>query len=277
MDPRAQKIGVVVSTVSTKLPFVSMGKESLSADVADIAVVIRVRRPPINAPKVHMHPDPTDPSAQHALQQCAAQLRTKLARLESQRNLQQRTASVAKLIPDVARALVGVLRRTADGLDGDDPEVRLTRVRRARVAQRLSRGCERGWQRVAKRQRLDGWAQGPPPASAVLAAYTRGDLTEETLHEALERHVHHVRRCTCVLRLHTVAHHRLRVDGIGRYIGARTRSGRRRRTKGPAKRASHSISRRWFARPTIASSMAFPAAPSFSFARRVSRPRPMCV
>ena len=43
IDPKAHKIGVVVSTVSTKLPFVSMGKESISADVEDVAVVIRVR------------------------------------------------------------------------------------------------------------------------------------------------------------------------------------------------------------------------------------------
>jgi len=57
-------------------------------------------------------------STQHAIQQCAVQLRTKLARLEHLKSLQARTASVAKYIPAVSKALFAVFKRVAED-DGD--------------------------------------------------------------------------------------------------------------------------------------------------------------
>ena len=183
---------MVVSTVSTKLPFVSMGKESISADVDDIAAVVHVRKRRALRPTARLacstgltlarsasrcgRPRSARACRQHALQQCAAQLRVKLARLESLRSLQQRTASVTKYIPSVSRALYGVLKRAADDAAGPGGAAKRAALERA--------GAGAG-------ELLDACAAGEVDADAIqdkLKEHLRiASMTEEALRQANEQ------------------------------------------------------------------------------------------
>ncbi|KAJ7561257.1 hypothetical protein O6H91_03G020500 [Diphasiastrum complanatum] len=86
------KIGVFVSIVSTKIPFKGTGKEYIGDDIKEIASAVK-----------------------SAIQQCCIQLKSKIVRQQQAHDRQQRKRNLSKYIPDVSRAIYGVLMEMADG------------------------------------------------------------------------------------------------------------------------------------------------------------------
>lgn len=86
MDHKRDKIGVFVSIVSTKIPFKGTGKEYIGDDIIEIQNVVK-----------------------QAIQACCSQLRSKLVRRLAAKERQQRKQALAKYIPNVANAVLGVL------------------------------------------------------------------------------------------------------------------------------------------------------------------------
>eukprot|EP01138_Halocafeteria_seosinensis_P000049 gb/GECG01000050.1/.p1 GENE.gb/GECG01000050.1/~~gb/GECG01000050.1/.p1 ORF type:complete len:865 (+),score=155.82 gb/GECG01000050.1/:1-2595(+) len=86
IDYKRDKIGVFVSIVSTKIPFKGTGKEYIGDDIIEIQNCVK-----------------------QAIQACCSQLRAKLARRLAAKERQQRKQALAKYIPNVANAVVGVL------------------------------------------------------------------------------------------------------------------------------------------------------------------------
>ncbi|CAN0173855.1 unnamed protein product, partial [Ectocarpus sp. 12 AP-2014] len=100
VDHKRDKIGVFVSTVSTKIPFKGTSKEYIGDDTEEIKKAVK-----------------------HALQQCCQQLRTHLLRRNALRDQKERKKVLTKAsnsyIPDVSRAVFGLLtamqKRARDG------------------------------------------------------------------------------------------------------------------------------------------------------------------
>ncbi|CBJ26118.1 DNA topoisomerase VI subunit B-like protein Topoisomerase 6 subunit B [Ectocarpus siliculosus] len=96
VDHKRDKIGVFVSTVSTKIPFKGTSKEYIGDDTEEIKKAVK-----------------------HALQQCCQQLRTHLLRRNALREQKERKKVLTKYIPDVSRAVFGLLtamqKRARDG------------------------------------------------------------------------------------------------------------------------------------------------------------------
>ncbi|CAM9156515.1 unnamed protein product [Ectocarpus sp. 6 AP-2014] len=100
VDHKRDKIGVFVSTVSTKIPFKGTSKEYIGDDTEEIKKAVK-----------------------HALQQCCQQLRTHLLRRNALREQKERKKVLTKAsnsyIPDVSRAVFGLLtamqKRVRDG------------------------------------------------------------------------------------------------------------------------------------------------------------------
>ncbi|CAM9108711.1 unnamed protein product, partial [Ectocarpus fasciculatus] len=102
VDHKRDKIGVFVSTVSTKIPFKGTSKEYIGDDTEEIKKAVK-----------------------HALQQCCQQLRTHLLRRNALREQKERKKVLTKAsklshyIPDVSRAVFGLLtamqKRARDG------------------------------------------------------------------------------------------------------------------------------------------------------------------
>ncbi|ETV82551.1 DNA topoisomerase VI, B subunit, variant [Aphanomyces astaci] len=88
MDPKRDKIGVFVSIVSTKIPFKGTGKEYIGDDIPAIKDAVK-----------------------QCLRQCCSQLRVKLVQRHLKHDKQERKQKLRRYIPDVTRALFGVLER----------------------------------------------------------------------------------------------------------------------------------------------------------------------
>ena len=81
------KVGVFVSLVSTKVPFKGTGKEYIGDDI----------------PEVHA-------AVKRALEKCCLQLKSKIVKQRSLADERERRKNLTKYIPDVARAMHGMLR-----------------------------------------------------------------------------------------------------------------------------------------------------------------------
>lgn len=101
IDQKRDKIGVFVSIVSTKIPYKGTGKEYIGDDITDISV-----------------------SVKRALQLCCQQLRVHLVKRNALRDQRDRKSKLVKYIPDVSRALFGLLegmrKRREDIVSGMD-------------------------------------------------------------------------------------------------------------------------------------------------------------
>lgn len=86
IDHKRDKIGVFVSIVSTKIPYKGTGKEYIGDDITEISN-----------------------SVKRAIQSCCQQLRTHLQKRNALRDQQERKSRLTKYIPDVTRALFGLL------------------------------------------------------------------------------------------------------------------------------------------------------------------------
>ncbi len=86
IDHKRDKIGVFVSIVSTKIPYKGTGKEYIGDDITEIS-----------------H------SVKRALQSCCQQLRAHLQKRNALRDQKERKSRLTKYIPDVTRALCGLL------------------------------------------------------------------------------------------------------------------------------------------------------------------------
>ncbi|GAB2276977.1 DNA topoisomerase 6 subunit B [Dionaea muscipula] len=84
------KIGVFVSIVSTKIPFKGTGKEYIGDDISEIASAVK-----------------------SAIQQCCAQLKSKIVKRIQAREQQERKRNLSKYIPDAANAIYDVLKDMA--------------------------------------------------------------------------------------------------------------------------------------------------------------------
>lgn len=91
MSTTADRIGVICSIVSTKIPFKGTGKEYIGDDSDTIKVCVK-----------------------RAITQCCSQLKTKLVRRMAQKDAADRKKNIAKYAPDVANAIVGVLDEVED-------------------------------------------------------------------------------------------------------------------------------------------------------------------
>ncbi|XP_002981289.2 DNA topoisomerase 6 subunit B isoform X1 [Selaginella moellendorffii] len=85
------KVGVFVSIVSTKIPFKGTGKEYIGDDITEIASGVK-----------------------SAIQQCCIQLKAKLVRQKAARDKLERKKNLSRYIPDVSRAIYGVLASIAN-------------------------------------------------------------------------------------------------------------------------------------------------------------------
>jgi DNA topoisomerase VI B subunit len=95
IDHKRDKIGVFVSIVSTKVPFKGTGKEYIGDDITEI-----------------------QQSVKRALQDCCRQLRVNLVKKHAMKDSRERKSRLVKYVPDVTRALYGLLdgirKRKAD-------------------------------------------------------------------------------------------------------------------------------------------------------------------
>ncbi|XP_075500761.1 DNA topoisomerase 6 subunit B isoform X1 [Primulina tabacum] len=81
------KIGVFVSIVSTKIPFKGTGKEYIGDDINEIASAVKI-----------------------AIQQCCAQLKSKIVKRIQAREQQERKRSLSKYIPNATGAIYEILK-----------------------------------------------------------------------------------------------------------------------------------------------------------------------
>ena len=88
IDHKREKVGVFVSIVSTKIPFKGTGKEYVGDDIPEIKQAVK-----------------------HALQQCCLKLKSKLVKASKEKENAQRKKNLTRYIPDVARAVFGLLEQ----------------------------------------------------------------------------------------------------------------------------------------------------------------------
>lgn len=93
ISPTTERIGVICSIVSTKVPFKGTGKEYIGDDADSIKACVK-----------------------RAITQCCLQLKTKLVRQAAQKDAAQRKMLITRYAPDIANAIVGLFR------DLDDPD-----------------------------------------------------------------------------------------------------------------------------------------------------------
>eukprot|EP00741_Cyanophora_paradoxa_P019533 tig00021127_g18855.t1 len=127
---KEDKIGVFVSIVSTKVPFKGTGKEYIGDDIDEIKAAVK-----------------------SAIMNCCLQLKAKIVRAAAQRERAERKRNLTRYIPDVSRALFGVLESMADS----EPQ----------------------------RKRARAW----PEAGEVLGKVAAGEVTEAGLAQRLTQHV----------------------------------------------------------------------------------------
>jgi len=103
IDHKRDKIGVFVSIVSTKVPYKGTGKEYIGDDITEIQL-----------------------SVKRALQSCCNQLKAHLLKRNALRDIKERKNRLVKYVPDVSRALFGLLdgmrqrKRLQEGGGNDD-------------------------------------------------------------------------------------------------------------------------------------------------------------
>lgn len=85
ISPTTDRIGVICSIVSTKVPFKGTGKEYIGDDSESIKACVK-----------------------RAITQCCLQLKTKLVRRAAQRDAAERKKLITRYAPDIANAIVGV-------------------------------------------------------------------------------------------------------------------------------------------------------------------------
>jgi DNA topoisomerase-6 subunit B len=101
------KVGVFVSLVSTKVPFKGTGKEYIGDDITEVHAAVK-----------------------RALERCCLQLKAKIVKQRSLAEERERRKNLTKYIPDVARAIHGMLSLVADGgTSGSGNDGLVTRVR----------------------------------------------------------------------------------------------------------------------------------------------------
>eukprot|EP00177_Eucheuma_denticulatum_P008854 GFKZ01016072.1.p1 GENE.GFKZ01016072.1~~GFKZ01016072.1.p1 ORF type:complete len:719 (-),score=110.52 GFKZ01016072.1:1545-3701(-) len=93
ISPTTERIGVICSIVSTKVPFKGTGKEYIGDDSESIKACVK-----------------------RAITQCCLQLKTKLVRRAAQKDAAQRKMLITRYAPDIANAIVGLFQ------DLDDPD-----------------------------------------------------------------------------------------------------------------------------------------------------------
>ena len=146
IDHKRDKIGVFVSIVSTKIPFKGTSKEYIGDECTEI-----------------------QQSVKRTLQSCCQQLRTHLAQRNALKDAKERHARLAKYVPDVGRALYGIL----DGM----------RKRRAEEDEPAPVSSS-----PTKRLRMN-----PSDASTMIRKLARKEVTEssicDSLRSAIETHV----------------------------------------------------------------------------------------
>ncbi|CAB9524732.1 topoisomerase 6 subunit B [Seminavis robusta] len=109
IDYKRDKIGVFVSIVSTKIPYKGTGKEYIGDDITEIQKSVR-----------------------RAIQNCCLQLKKSLTKRNAIRDNKEKRSRLIKYIPDVSRALFGLLdgmrqrKRGRRGNDSDDDEEDVT-------------------------------------------------------------------------------------------------------------------------------------------------------
>jgi DNA topoisomerase-6 subunit B len=91
INPNSDKVGVFVSLVSTKIPFKGTGKEYIGDDDGRIGSVVK-----------------------RAIQQCCAQLRTKITRRLLTMEKQNRKTALSENIPPVSKALFSILNKITE-------------------------------------------------------------------------------------------------------------------------------------------------------------------
>ena len=91
IDQKRDKIGIFVSLVSTKIPFKGTSKEYIGEDIEPIADAVR-----------------------KALMQCGSQLKHHIVRREAANDAKNRRKHLTKYVPDVSKALYGVLQKVYD-------------------------------------------------------------------------------------------------------------------------------------------------------------------
>ena len=143
IDHKRDKIGVFVSIVSTKVPFKGTGKEYIGDDIIEI-----------------QH------SVKRALQSCCQQLRVHLVKKHAMKDIRERKSRLAKYVPDVSRALYGLL----DGM----------RKRKAEVES----------QRKSSRQKIDSsermWLD-ESAARDVIEKLDQNEITEDSIKQCLNQ------------------------------------------------------------------------------------------
>lgn len=140
IDHKRDRIGVFVSIVSTKVPFKGTGKEYIGDDITEI-----------------------QQSVKRALQSCCQQLRVHLAKKHAMKDIKERKSRLVKYVPDVSRALYGLL----DGM------------RKRKAEEMDQRKSSRQKSNVSKRMLLDESA-----ARDVLQKLDR-EITEKSIHNCL--------------------------------------------------------------------------------------------
>ncbi|CDF36719.1 Type II DNA topoisomerase VI subunit B [Chondrus crispus] len=91
ISPNTDRIGVICSIVSTKVPFKGTGKEYIGDDSDSIKLCVK-----------------------RAITQCCLQLKTKLVRQAAQKDAAQRKMLITKYAPDVANAVVALFEELED-------------------------------------------------------------------------------------------------------------------------------------------------------------------
>eukprot|EP00737_Agarophyton_chilense_P002625 gb/GEZJ01003003.1/.p1 GENE.gb/GEZJ01003003.1/~~gb/GEZJ01003003.1/.p1 ORF type:complete len:702 (-),score=122.22 gb/GEZJ01003003.1/:1529-3343(-) len=91
ISPTTDKIAVICSIVSTKIPFKGTGKEYIGDDSEAIKACVK-----------------------RAISQCCLQLKTKLVRRAAQKDAAEKKKTITKYAPDVANAIIGVFNELRD-------------------------------------------------------------------------------------------------------------------------------------------------------------------
>lgn len=116
------KVGVFVSLVSTKVPFKGTGKEYIGDDIPEVQAAVK-----------------------RALERCCLQLKAKIVKQRALADEREKRKNLTKYIPDVSRAIHGMLSLAADDAGSKRPrehdelleEVRGKRLKEENLAEKL--------------------------------------------------------------------------------------------------------------------------------------------
>jgi DNA topoisomerase VI subunit B len=149
IDPKRDKLGVFCSIVSTKIPYKGTGKEYIGDDLEEIQT-----------------------SVKRALQSCCQQLRVHLTKRNNILDLKQRKSKLTKYVPDIGRALFGILEGMRKRHREETVDEEISEVRRPHNATSTASS--------SKRLRLDKAVAGD-----VISKLDRKEITEDTLKQHL--------------------------------------------------------------------------------------------